>query len=135
MSKISPLLLCLLSALRVQSQTVPYITFMDNRIPNHGYLDFDGVGKVLNNSVQCHTDLSTCCSSAEGPHRGDWYFPSGSRLPFYSDAAHERRTAQLVVLFNSGIKYISGIYSCTIAVNGENSKKIVHVGLYHNGGE
>ena len=33
-------------------------------------------------SVQCLTDLSTCCSGNEGPHRGDWYFPDGIRLPF-----------------------------------------------------
>ena len=32
-------------------------------------------------SVQCHTDLSTCCTSTYGPHRGDWYFPDGIR-PF-----------------------------------------------------
>ncbi|CAI8046731.1 hypothetical protein GBAR_LOCUS25838, partial [Geodia barretti] len=39
----------------------------------------DGSGS---DSVQCHTDLSTCCSGTEGSHRGDWYFPDETRLPF-----------------------------------------------------
>ena len=31
--------------------------------------------------VQCHTDLSTCCSSCIwGHHCGDWHFPHGSRF-------------------------------------------------------
>ena len=34
-------------------------------------------------SVQCITDLSTCCSGAQGNHCGDWYFPDGTRLPRY----------------------------------------------------
>ena len=33
-------------------------------------------------SVVCHTDLSTCCSGGQGPHRGNWYFPDGTVLPF-----------------------------------------------------
>ena len=135
MSTIAPLLLCLLSVLEVQPQTIPYITFMGNRIPNHGYLNLNDVGEVLKSSVQCHTNLSTCCSSAEGPHRGDWYFPIGRRLLFKSDTVYERRATQLVVLFNSGRNYTSGIYSCAIAVNGENVKKAMYVGLYSNGGE
>ena len=27
--------------------------------------------------VQCHSDLSTCCSGSQGPHCVDWYFPDG----------------------------------------------------------
>ena len=50
--------------------------------------------------VQCHTDLSTCCSGTQGIHRGDWYFPNGDRLPFPGDIGDifESRVAQRVDL-------------------------------------
>ena len=67
-----------------QSQTFPYVSFMGQTLANHSYVDFSLVGSNVSgsDSVQCHTDLSICCSAVWGPHRGDWYFPSGNRLPF-----------------------------------------------------
>ena len=46
-------------------------------------------------SVQCITDLSTCCSGAQGNHHGDWYFPDGTRLPFYGHIYESRKTREL----------------------------------------
>ena len=75
-------MLCLIFALvEAHSQTVPYISSMGNYLPNHTYIDFNSVSLIAANSIQCHTDLITCCSSNEGPDRGDWYFPNGTRLP------------------------------------------------------
>ena len=84
MKVITPLLLCLLSALvEVHSQTAPYTTFMGNNIPNHSYVNLNTVGETIdNNTVQCHTDLLSCCIMVQGPDRGDWYFPNGNRLGF-----------------------------------------------------
>ena len=82
------LLLALLwSLVEVHSQTeFPYVSFMGETLPNHSYVDLTLVGNPdLNpddHSVQCHTDLFTCCSGADGQHRGDWYFPDGTQLPF-----------------------------------------------------
>ena len=78
-------LLCLLTALvEVHSQTVPYVSFMGTNLPNHSYMDLNLVGTATGSSVQCHTDLSSCCISTFGPDRGDWYFPNGNRLLFNS---------------------------------------------------
>ena len=55
-------------------------------------------------SVPCDTNLSTCCSGAQGRHRGDWYFPDGTRLPFYGDSnsdIYESRQAQRVSLLET----------------------------------
>ena len=140
MRAIALLLLCLLSAVvEVHSQTAPYLTFMGNNIPNNGYVDLNTVGTDLNNAdgVQCHTDLGTCCSSTEGPDRGDWYFPNGNRLDFDGDV-YERRSAQQVVVYYNGSGGTSGIYRCdieTIAVNNNNGRETVYVGLYISGGE
>ena len=137
MTTIAPLLLCLLSALvEVHSQT-SYLTFMDNNIPNHGYVDLSTVGTENTNVVQCHTDLQTCCSSTQGTDRGDWFFPNGNRLPF-SGGVYEGRGEQLVTLKYTGSGGTSGIYRCdieTVAVNDNEGYETLFVGLYTSGGE
>ena len=150
MRVIAPLLLCLLSALvEVHSQTAPYLTIKGNNIPNHSYVDFKRVGPKVPNKKQntfalhCNTYLSTCCTSAQGPDRGDWYFPNGSRLAFYDyitpEVVSEARGPQLVVVYR-GNTFIgtSGIYRCdieTIAVNNNSGNVSLFVGLYFSGGE
>ena len=77
----------LLWSLILSQHTVPYVSFMGQTLVNHSYVDISQVGNDVSgsDSVQCHTDLSTCCSGAQGPHRGDWYFPDGNRLLFSID--------------------------------------------------
>ena len=109
---------------------------MGNIIPNNSYVNLTTVGTVYTiNDVQCHTDLDTCCGGAQGPDRGDWFFPDGNRLPFSGDVS-EGRTAQLVVLFYTGSGGASGIYRCdieTVAVNNNDGRETVYVGLYTSG--
>ena len=141
MKAITPLLLCLLSALvEVHSQTAPYITFMGNNIPNHSYVDLNTVRETIdNNTVQCHTDLTSCCSSSQGVDRGDWYFPDGNRLPFSGFVhVYESRRDRLVYLRHRVSGGISGIYRCDIetnAVNNNSGNVSLFVGLYTSGGE
>ena len=50
----------------VHSQTVPYVSFMGVNLTNHVYVDLTLVGEDINNpgnTVRCHTDLETCCTS------------------------------------------------------------------------
>ena len=131
--------LCLLFALvEVHSQMFPYLTFMGNAIPNHGYVDLNTVGTDFNkDAVQCHTDLQTCCSGTQGPDRGDWYFPNGDRLPFSGDV-YEARGAQLIVMGYTRSGGTSGIYRCDIetsAIKNSNGQASMYVGLYTSGGE
>ena len=150
MKSISLSLLCLLwSLVEVQSQTeYPYISFKGNPLPNHSYVDFDEVGgnRFGSNSdtVQCHTDLSTCCDTHQLVPRGDWFFPNGTRLPFFNESGDiiENLLPQVVHIRrrNTTINGPSGIYRCfigTIAVHDNNDRSVgeaVYVGLYHNGG-
>ena len=142
MRAITLLLLCLLSALvEVHSQTAPYLTFLGNNIPNHSYVDLTTVDRGRNglNSVQCHTDLTTCCTRAQGPDRGDWYFPNGNRLRFSGGGVvFQVRTAQRVDLSYLGGGGISGIYRCdieTTAVNDRDGRETLFVGAYSVGGK
>ena len=136
-------LLCFLSAVvDVCSQTarVPYISFMGTSLHNHSYIDFTQVGhkKDGSDSVQCHTDLTTCCSRAQGPDRGDWYLPDGEQLQFDSDVPsnlYEGRRAQRVDLSVHGTPTLpEGIYRCGIETSTANndSRESAHVGLYHH---
>ena len=139
MSVARPLLLWLLSALvEVNSQTVPCVSFMGTNLTNHSYVDLNRVGDALDDGVQCHTDLVTCCSVAQGADRGDWFFPSGSRLPIPSLSVNifERRRAQLVSLHYRGVGTpVSGIYCCTIATTSAADREIMYAGVYASGGQ
>ena len=128
-------LLCLLLALvEVHSQTAPNLNFKGNNIPNHGYVDLTTVGTSDPNDVQCHTDLLTCCSGAQGPDRGDWYFPNGNRLPFSSSSdVYEGRGDQVVRLFYTSNGGTSGIYHCDVPTS--DGRKSAYIGLYISGGE
>ena len=132
------------SLVEVHSQTLPYVSFMNESLPNHSYVDLTLVGDPQLNdddhAIQCHTDLSTCCSGSQGDHRGDWYFPDGSRLPFAHPTVgiHEARGAQRVDLRrNNNANSPSGVYRCDIttdAVQDNSVRETVYVGLYATGG-
>ena len=139
----SLLLLFLLSLVEVHcQQTFPYVSFMGQTLVNHSYVDLSTVGYISDgsNSVQCHTDLRTCCSSAQDIRRGDWYFPDGTRLPLftaYRIPFGETRTAQKVDIRCDNSSAQTGIYRCDIpteAVHGISVRETVYVGLYFTGG-
>ena len=124
----------------VNSHTSPYLSFMGQTVSNHSYVNLTLVGRPDwsqgGHSVQCHTNLPTCCSGAEGPYRGNWYFPNGTRLPLPNGdtAVFASRLAQRVDLrrnFGDVPTGISGIYRCDIPIMEDNPvKKSVFVGLY-----
>ena len=139
-------LVCLLwSLVEAQSQTVPYITFLGNHLPNHSYVDLSQVGNNRSGSdsdtVQCHTDLSTCCRSTVGIHRGDWFPPgSDTRLPFYSEGSdiyEDRQDMVVHIRRRNNPTGPSGIYRCVIATNAvhvdsdQSVGETVYVGLYY----
>ena len=134
------LLLGLLCWPLVNSQPAPYVSFRGQTLANHSYVDINLVGDDYSgsDSVQCITDLSTCCSGTSGPYRGDWYFPNGTRLPF-SDRGdiYENRRAQRVDLHRRNAISPVGIYRCDIPTDavhdriGYNSvRDTIYVGLY-----
>ena len=140
------LLLSLLwSLMEVHSQTFPYVSFMGQTLANHSYVNFSLAGDNVsgNNSVRCRTDLTTCCSGTEGSHRGDWYFPNGTRLPFpgnhiYADAFEQRGNQSVDIRHRNRITSPNGIYRCdieTTAVHDNQVREKVYVGLYTRGGK
>ena len=98
-------------------------------------MENDGSGS---DSVQCHTDLNTCCRVVHGPHRGDWYFPGGDVLIFANGSDIIRiRQAQRVDLRRKRGTGPTGIYRCdiaTVAVHDNGMRETVYVGLYTSDG-
>ena len=134
----SLLLLFLLSLVEVHcQQTFPYVSFMGQTLVNHSYVNLSTVGDDYD-SIQCHTDLGTCCSVSQGIHRGDWYFPNGTRLSLSGDM-YEARGAQRVVIRRTTATGQTGIYRCDIPTssvhdNTDNSvRDTVYVVLYTTG--
>ena len=121
----------------VHSQAIPYVSFGLSIYPNKSFVDF---ALVMNSgdSVQCHTDLSTCCTSSQGVHRGDWYFNETKlRLRGSGDSVYEARGAQKVEFrLRKNASLPSGIYRCdiaTIAVHDDSDLSVrekIYVGLY-----
>ena len=141
------LLSFLWSLVEVHSQSAPYISLRGETLPDHGYVAFSLVGEDDSGSgsdgVLCVTDFQTCCSSSQGSHRGDWYFPNKTRVPFISGphaGIFESRGAQRVEL-RRRINTLSpsGIYHCEIPTNAVHNSDItmretVYVGIYSSGG-
>ena len=125
------------------SQIIPYMTFKGQTLPNNSYMDLRLVRDLFSGGegVQCHTDLTTCCSRHQGMDRGDWYAPdSEDRLPLESEedsanATYECRGNQSVTLFQRypAVSQPAGIYRCDIAVSGS-GRGTVFIGLYETGG-
>ena len=145
---LSLLLLSLLWCLvEVRSQNeYPYVSFMGEDLPNHAYVDLTQVGdddSDPGNTVRCHTDLNTCCTSSQGLNHGDWYFPDGERLmifPGVSDIYESRGDQRVDVHRNNNAFSPSGIYRCvipTVDVHSDTDLSVgdtVYVGLYSSGG-
>ena len=127
----------------------PHVSFNGMVLANHSYVNLLLVNNTESGSVQCHTDLQTCCRSTSGSHRGDWFFPNGSLLNFISnshDDIVEVRGAQRVDLRRRNNGRASGIYHCSIpTVSFHNTdddddddvtlRDHVYVGLYDSGGQ
>ena len=123
-------------------QTFPYISFMGGILANNSYVNLSLVGSSESNSVQCRTDLVTCCSSVQGIHRGDWYFPDETGLPFFGNTLlYEFRGVQRVDLRHmlSASSPPDGIYRCDVPTNAvhddtDNSvRETLYVGIYPSG--
>ena len=143
MMRIVSLLSLLWSLVEVHCQTAPYVTFMSQTLDNNSYININAVGRPDVNSgegVQCITDLSTCCSDAQGGHRGDWYFPDGTRLPNPADDVdtfQSRGDQRVELRRTSGANPPTGICRCDIstnAVHDDTDKSVrdspIYVGLY-----
>ena len=123
---------------------IPYITFMGQRLPNHTFVDVDLLGDLPNNSLQCHTDLVSCCGASGSGHSGEWILPNGDVVGAASGVWYgvREQSQRLDLVYSEDTDNdgdtnprISGIYRCDVSTNAENdvgntARASVYVGLY-----
>lgn len=139
--KVSPLLSLFCCLVQVTPQTFPYVSFRSASLLNHSYIDFNLVGDDLDgsDSVQCHTDLGTCCRGND-PNDGNWYSPQRMVIGPTEVMGNisVMKAFKRVDLRRRGNEVISGIYECIVDImDGQNfAKGATYVGLYSetNGG-
>ena len=130
---------------RDHHQTFPYFAFMNQTLANHSYVNLSQVGEEsCYETIQCYTDLETCCSRSQGAHRGNWYFPNGTRLPFNGrgyDIFQVRGGSRVGLHHRNNATTPSGIYRCDIPTDavhddyGYNTlNELLYVGLYSGSG-
>ena len=113
-----------------QDPVAPYVTFKGQILQNNSNVDLNDVGTSVEDGVQCHTDLTTCCNASYGPHSGQWYSRSSS-----SELSQETTSGQgLVALHNSQNTFYWGIYRCQIdtnaSIHSDGFRDTVIVGLF-----
>lgn len=133
------LLYLLWSVVEVLSQKAPYVSFMGNILPNHAYVDLTQVGQDSfgsdSNTLQCVTDLDTCCTSYQGSHSGSWIGPGDVIITGQTDI-YQAYGDKRVHLYRNHRGDTSGIYRCDIATVAEPTvRESVYVGLYSSGGK
>ena len=128
----------------VHSQTAPYVSFMGVNLPNHAYVDLTAVGNEFynigsGNTVKCHTDLTTCCTSMEGPFRGDWFFPDDNLVFVYANGGEIYKVSfaqEILLVRRNNSSSPTGMYRCEIATVADNDINIpfsgesIYVGMY-----
>lgn len=140
----SLLLLYLLWSLyyvKVDCRTFPYVSFRGVALPNHAYVDLSLVGETTsgldNDTIICHTNLTTCCTLLFGGHRGEWFYPNGTILPPFFADIYKDAWNQKAYLLRMPNGEASGIYRCdiaTVAAPDYSKGESVYVGLYSSGG-
>ena len=134
--------LILLCGLEVKCQTFPYVSLsMGAGLPNHSYVDLGTVGTDYRTSVWCHTDLGSCCTSVDGSHRGQWFFPDGVALQTDGDIYVVEKPQRVELRRSNSATSPTGIYRCEIPTNAVHDatdisvRAKVYVGLYTSAGK
>ena len=120
------------------TDTIPYVTFMGVRLPNHSFVDLEQLGNAQNGSdvLQCHTNVPTCCEARPEGNRGQWIFPNGQVVQSSgSEYSIRRLNQQIDLAYNGGVSGdpTIGMFRCDVPTTSANRSSF-YVGIYdHNG--
>ena len=122
-----------LCGLQVDSQTFPYVSFMENRMPNHSYVNID-LTNTMSSIVKCYTNLTSESENFDGK----WYFPNGGVMTSDEQTNISYGPQSVDLHYKTGAVVQSGIYHCTIDVHdgaGSSVAATVYVGIYGSRGK
>lgn len=132
------LILCFSVEINNAQATHPLFLHQGLTLGNHSYVDITGVSTTFSGTLQCETDLSTCCTGTHGPFRGRWSFPNGVDLiSGQREGIFQAAESRRVHLRREGdTTSPTGIYRCaipTIAVHNDSDasvRAVIFVGIY-----
>jgi hypothetical protein len=117
------------------------LTLGSDNLPNHALVSFDQVGSSQNggNSLQCHSDLDSCCEGSNGDGAGgNWFTPDNERLSSAGSVYVVPGDKRVDLRRGDSGSVVPGIYRCeidTVATGaGASVRESLYVGLYPNGG-
>ena len=132
-----------LLSLEVHSQTsFPYLQYSngthDIQLSNNSVVNFEFLTK---GTIQCITDLPSCCLNNENGGVRRWYLPNGTKLneggiqkisAFIANAGPQQFELELTDNSSIDNPALSGVYECEIDVLG--GRESVYVGIYREQG-
>ena len=97
---------------------------------NNSLVTLEDIGEK-NTSLLCMTNLTACCRPpyAENPS-GNWFFPSGTRVPSGNSRDFYRTRGEMVVQMNRRKGEVEGIYRCEI-LDSMNATQTMYIGVYN----
>ena len=107
----------------------------------HSDIDTSDDLEVVGGNLVCQTDLTTCCSGADGTPQGRWHYPTGGNVLFNFEGTlpsgqiyRMRRRTQVVRLRRElgSAATANGIYRCEVA-DKNGTMQTRYVGLYTEG--
>ena len=124
----------------IHSQNFPYIQYRGVTLQNNSFINTGNLG--TNDSIECVTDLNTCCSKSEGVSMRVWFLPNGTMLSRHQvqeiSAYKVIGKAQILSLKLTDLTArdnpdLSGVYECSIDTTSRPWES-VYVGLYYEPG-
>ena len=115
---IAQLLIPLALMVVVHCQTIyPQFEFGDRVLTNNSYIDSEGIGEGVDDSLKCVTDYSDCCTgSGAGLDVRNWFDRDGNEVHQGAEGATDLYVTrgERVVYLNRITGGVSGMWRCDI---------------------
>ena len=117
------------------------LTLGGQTIPSNALIHLSDLGSSANggDSIQCHTDLDSCCEGEAADGGGNWFTPGDQRLSDGGSLYAVPGTKRVDLRRRDGSSdIVPGIYRCEIDTvstgPGASERETQYVGLYPEGG-
>ena len=124
----------------IHSQNFPYIRYRGITLRNNSFINIGNLG--TNDSIECVTDLNTCCYKNESVARRAWFLPNRTMLSrrrvqeigaYKLVGKKQTLSLKLTDLTARDNPDLSGVYECSIDTTSRPWES-VYVGLYYEPG-
>ena len=112
--------------------TVPGFSLRGVSYPNHGLVLLSEVGEGADNSLECVSDDTACCSTTSS-FRGEYYFPDMTQVPIaglIGDGGYFRGRTNDRIRLNRRGGTTTGLFRCQIRTQSNANGENLYIGVY-----